>query len=181
MLKNTLPDLHHINQTGPNSFQVRITCNGETYAQSFCAADYGSRTKAENAAKKWRDNMLGILKPDSSKYQRYRVTTWKRDKSTSRVGVHRTRGKDKRSQHYPYFIKYVSTWTDSLGRHRSKVFRVGKEHLVTDADERHAFESAAAMRDEWEYCVRNGIEFDPSRYTKWKAEILYPFKPMPPP
>ncbi|MNG33630.1 hypothetical protein D3C84_1199260 [compost metagenome] len=48
---------------------------------------------------------------------------------------------------------------------------------ITEADERHAYQSAVAFREHWEHCRDTQTPFDPRPYKHWRTVTCYPFVP----
>lgn len=166
----------HITIPNWSAYQVRIVRDGQEYSASFGWNEAGPQ-KALSEAVAWRDKMLESLPDAGNEEGQFRSMPLRHKFSWSRVGVTRYVSKDYRKPGHPEYLRFGVNWTDSEGRRRITSFQVGRLGVVSEADERHAANTAEAFRAEWEFCTKNGFPFEAFIYKKWKDEILYPFSP----
>lgn len=167
---------HHITEPGNfPGYQVRITRAGVEHSRCFAKGEYGSKRKALQAAKEWRDQMLAIL-PGPSNTGKYRTVKSRPYTSMPRVGVTRYLTVDNRRAGSGMYIRYGVCWTDPQGYRRIKNFQAGRADDADHALDLRAGQTAVAFRDEWEYCIDHGRPFDPGKYSNWRAQRLYPFR-----
>ncbi len=82
---------------------------------------------------------------------------------------------DNRRAGKPKYLCYGVNFVDSDKRPSVKTFQVGRADAVTWQQELHASLTAEAFRSEWEWCVDNGVQFDPAKYADWTTCDRYPF------
>ncbi len=158
----------HITQPDPKGFQVRIVRNKKEYSRYFSHGRWGSKLKALEGAKSWRDQMLASL-GDVNRYLPERaIASHKR--TTGIRGVSRSVQYDKRSD--VHYLVYSVHWRIA-GKAHTKTFYVGRMGEVSADEEFHAFRTAAQFRHEYELSKAAEIPFHPERFKLWKEKRLY--------
>lgn len=165
-----------------NAYQTRVKIEGVEYSKSFNWNKYGSKEKALNAARRFRNKIYkehGIAKPKLTNgvYRRtHNSIKYKDDATTDVVGVQRICRVDDRRPQYGAVISYAATWRDrwdkgttSNPRPRQKMFYCGYEDEVTEEMEDAAFEAACDFRYKYEQALKKNKKFVvTSRWDKWR-------------
>ncbi len=158
----------HITEPDPKGFQVRIVRNKKEHSRYFSHKQWGSRVKALNGARNWRDQMLVSLGKVSKYLPERTITSHK--KTTGIRGVSRSVQYDKRRDSYS--LVYSVHWRKS-GKAHTKTFHVGLVGSVSADEEFHAFRTAVQFRREYEISVAENGSFSPESYKLWRKNRFY--------
>ena len=158
----------HITCPDEHGFQVRIVRNKKEYSRYFAHRQWGSKRKALEGARSWRDQMLVSLGGRHKYLPDLGVIASK--KTTGVRGVSRSVQYDKRRD--VYYLVYSVHWRIE-GKANTKTFHVGRVEDVTADQEFHAFRTAVRFRHEYELSVADGEPFYPERFKLWRTTRLY--------
>ncbi|BCX88514.1 hypothetical protein MIN45_P0883 [Methylomarinovum tepidoasis] len=156
----------HITEPDPFGYQVRIVRRGVERSRYFSHKLWGGKRKSLQAAIRWRDQMLVILKGSRTRFMK----TPRNKISTGVTGVSRTIKYDKRKD--KSYLCYTVFWIKD-GKPRNKTFQVGNVKSVTADQELHAYRTAVAFRKAYEYAIDHDYPFDDTLFRNWKRIRLY--------
>lgn len=156
----------HITEPDPFGYQVRIVRRGVERSRYFSHKLWGGKRKSLQAAIRWRDQMLVILKGSRTRFMK----TPRNKISTGVTGVSRTIKYDKRKD--KSYLCYTVFWIKD-GKPRNKTFQVGNVKSVTADQELHAYRTAVAFRKAYEYAIDHDHPFDDTLFRNWKRTRLY--------
>jgi len=132
----------NITQPTDNSFQVRVVSRKKEHSRSFCFSHWGSKSKALQAAKNWRDQKkLGLAKV------KRQITSPSVNNSTGHLGVSRAVKYDKRRD--TTYLMYIVCWINAAGKKRAKTFSLGRSDVISTAFDNHALDVAKRCREAW--------------------------------
>ncbi len=158
----------HITAPDPKGFQVRIVRNKKEHSRYFSHQQWGSKQKALNGARNWRDQMLVSLGGPNRYLPERAVFSNKR--TTGIRGVSRSIQYDKRND--THYLVYSVHWRKS-GKAHTKTFYVGRADKVNADEEFHAFRTAVRFRREYELSKADAAPFYPERFKEWRNKRLY--------
>ena len=164
----TVLDNKHITQPDEHGYQVRIVRDKKEYSRYFSGRQWGSKRKALEGARNWRDQMLVSL-GSVNKYLpgKGAIAT---KKTTGVRGVSKTVRFDKRRN--GTYLSYSVHWREN-GKAKTKSFYVGSVKSIDPDKEFHAFLTAVRFRREYELAKANGDAFHPERFKLWRTKRLY--------
>lgn len=150
-------------------YLVRITKHGEEVHRMFYFEEWGSKTKALEAAKSWRQRKrLSLSLPVNTPSNHCLEKTPIRSNIGVR-GVTKRRKQTSKGEIVLYSVSY--RYRD---KPTTKHFQVGLVHETTTAHEMHVLRTAILFRHEFEYCRDTpGLEFDPNRFSSWQDVPYY--------
>ncbi|WP_022946977.1 hypothetical protein [Methylohalobius crimeensis] len=156
----------HITEPDPFGYQVRIVRRSVEHSRYFSHKLWGGKKKSLQAAIRWRDQMLVILKGSRTRFMKTPCNKL----STGVTGVSRTIKYDKRKD--KSYLCYTVFWIRD-GKPRNKTFQVGNIKTVTADQELHAFRTAVMFRKAYEYAIDNDLQFDENLFKNWRNIRLY--------
>ena len=156
----------HITEPDVFGYQVRIVRRGKESSRYFSHKLWGNKGKSLQAAIKWRDQMLVVLKGSKTRF----LKPPKNKISTGVTGVSRTIKFDHRKD--KSYLCYTVFWVCN-GKARNKTFQVGNIDKVTADEELHAFRTARVFRSCYEYAIDNDLQFHDECIAGWKLTRVY--------
>lgn len=162
---NSFSKMHNIREHSWG-FQLYIKRGGIEYQPCYSIRAYGNRSKALEAVRSRRDQLLAVM-PQQPR-ARTKPITGKR--STGVAGVSRRFAYDKRRN--ATYLRYDVHWRQGkIGRCRG--FSVGRVEHVTPDLEFHAFRSAMHFRRIYMMCLEADIPFCPEWFDGWQDREVY--------
>ena len=156
----------HITEPDVFGYQVRIVRRGKESSRYFSHKLWGNKGKSLQAAIKWRDQMLVVLKGSKTRF----LKPPKNKTSTGVTGVSRTIKFDHRKD--KSYLCYTVFWVCN-GKARNKTFQVGNIDKVTADQELHAFRTARVFRSCYEFAIDNDLQFHDECFAVWKLTRIY--------
>jgi hypothetical protein len=163
-------NLDNITQPTSTAYQVRIVRRGKETSRYFSHNLWGSKKKALDAARNWRDQVKVALKMNTRRLTKAPA----HNKSTGVLGVSRTHSADNRKD--LKYLVYGVGWVDHTGKKRSTAFRVCNINNYNLEIDLFTFELAKRFREEWEHHSDNDTLhlLDPKKYlnelANWKHQ-----------
>lgn len=167
-----MAEYKHITEPDPFGFQVRVVRRGIEHSRYFSHKLWGGKKKSLQAAIRWRDQMLVILKGSRTRFMKTPCNKI----STGVTGVSRTIKYDKRKD--KSYLCYTVFWIKD-DKPRNKTFQVGNVKTVTADQELHAFRTAVLFRKSYEYAIDNDLNFDEALFRHWRNNRLYEWQDSP--
>jgi hypothetical protein len=159
------------------AYLVHLMRNHRLYQRKFPFSGGRDKAQALADAQAWLAQLLLTLPPRQTftRKRPYLKACMRHKRTCDRVGIHRAIKHGRHRNADTWYVVFMINWIDDQGRTRNKTFYAGNVDTLTDADERHAYQTALAFREHWEHCQDTHTPFDPTKYKRWHQVTCYPF------